>query len=45
MGSSWTVVDFKTGSPDDQDERQIQLYAYALSIAKQQPVKAVILEI
>jgi ATP-dependent helicase/nuclease subunit A len=44
-GESWTVIDFKTGSPEDRDERQVQLYAHALAIAKRQPVKAVILEI
>ena len=44
-GARWTVIDFKTGSPEDRDERQVQIYAYALSIAKKQPVRAVILEI
>ena len=44
-GESWTVIDFKTGSPEDRDELQVQLYAHALAIAKRQPVKAVILEI
>jgi ATP-dependent exoDNAse (exonuclease V) beta subunit len=43
-GARWTVIDFKTGSPEDRDERQVQIYAYALSIAKKQPVRAVILE-
>ena len=44
-GSTWTVVDYKTGLQADKEDRQVRLYAYALSIAKQQPVRAVIVEI
>lgn len=44
-GATWTVVDYKTGLQDDKEDRQVQLYAYALSIAKQQPVQAVIVAI
>ena len=44
-GERWTVVDFKTGSSNNRDDRQVALYARALELAKGQPVRAVILEI
>jgi ATP-dependent helicase/nuclease subunit A len=44
-GRSWTVVDYKTGETGSDEKRQVALYARALEIAKNQPVRAVLLEI
>ncbi|MEJ7607123.1 MAG: PD-(D/E)XK nuclease family protein [Bryobacteraceae bacterium] len=45
-GTTWTVIDYKTGSADEARYRnQLRLYAYALEQATQQPVRAVLLQI
>lgn len=46
-GTTWTVVDYKTGGagPSNNDERQVSLYAHALRLAKNAPVRAVLIAI
>lgn len=44
-GSSWTVVDYKTGRGEKRYESQLKLYAFALQQATGLPAKAILLEI
>jgi ATP-dependent helicase/nuclease subunit A len=44
--NGWVVVDYKTGSADQQKAvRQLRLYAHALATATGLPARAVLLEI
>ena len=44
-GGTWTVVDYKTGGTGSQEKRQVALYAHALQVAKNAPVRAILVEI
>jgi ATP-dependent exoDNAse (exonuclease V) beta subunit len=43
-GQAWTVVDYKTGGAgiQEKDKRQVALYSRALQIAKDAPVRAIL---
>ncbi len=44
-GSSWRVVDYKTGKPEEKHEAQVRVYAFALQQATGLPATAHLLEI
>jgi ATP-dependent exoDNAse (exonuclease V) beta subunit len=44
-GTTWTVVDYKTGVRRSASERQLRSYAWALGRATGQPVRAILVEV
>ena len=44
-GTSWTVVEFKTGRREKRHPAQVQLYALALGRATGLPVRGLLLEV